>query len=582
MVNLTINGLPTQAEEGTTILQAAEKLGVFVPRLCYWKGLNQIGACRMCVVEVEGNERLAAACDAPVEEGMVVHTDSPRVIAARKTTLRLILSQHNLSCKDCLRTKNCVLQSLFVKLKVNARPYDLKLERKRVDPNSPIIREADKCVKCMRCVQVCDKMQTVHIWDVLGNGARVTVGATGNLPLSQTLCTYCGQCVTHCPVGALTARDDSAKVHDMLTDPSLNVVFQFGSTVPLALKETSEYSATSAKRLVAGLKRIGAAAVFNSDMAADVIIVESARELIERLKSSKSGSRPLFTSTCPAWVRFIKGQFPDSVGSLSTLKSPSQILGSLVKRIYPEKTGIDPHSLRVVSVVPCVAEKSACTLNTMKEGCGDNDVDVVLTTRELTRLLRSMKSQMNDIVEEDFDEPFDKASASSAISNVSGGLMDAVLHSAIKELTDSNPETKNIRNIFRSDDTLSWKEATIALPDIGDIRVAVVSGLGNARNLMEALENGEAAYDYVEVMACPGGCVGGGGQPIHEGEERAVSRGDVLWRLDSEKTNRFAYENDSVEKLYTNAPSEGLLRDGVFSLAHTDHAAWNMPEQTEN
>ena len=575
MVNAVIDRRPVSVKEGTSILDAARGAGIQIPHLCYLKGINEIAACRMCVVEVEGTERLVTACDNEVLEGMVIHTNSPRVRSARRTNLRLILSQHDTSCTTCIRSGNCELQRIAADLNIHYQPYEVHPERSAVDLEAPLIREAGKCIKCMRCVQICDKIQDMHIWDVAGTGSRTTVDVSYNRLLKNTECTYCGQCVTHCPTGALTARDDTGKVYAALADPSITTVIQVAPAVRVAWAEAFDLAPETATvgRMVAALRQVGFDYVFDTNFAADLTILEESSELLRRLQDQDAHPWPMFTSCCPGWVRFLKGQFPDWTGNLSTAKSPQQMFGAVAKSYFAEKIGADPHKLFVVSVMPCIAKKEECRLPTMRDACGDPDVDAVLTTREMTRLLRSEHIRPQDMEEDTFDSPLGSGTGAAVIFGATGGVMDAALRSAYYLATGENPDPDAFAQVRGS---LPWKEAAFTIPGVGALRVAAVSGLGNTRKLVEALARHEVAYDFVEVMACPGGCAGGGGQPIHEGSELGRERGDRLWQMDAEAAVRFSHENPEIQALYREYLGEPL-GERAHQLLHTDHDAWQMP-----
>ncbi|WP_458863288.1 [FeFe] hydrogenase, group A [Acidaminobacterium chupaoyuni] len=580
MVNAIIDNRPVCVEEGTTILDAAESIGILIPHLCYLKGLNEIAACRMCVVEVDGYERLVPACDNDVTEGMQVHTNSRRVREARRTNLRLLLSQHNTSCTTCIRSRNCELQNLAEDLNIHYQPYAVQPEPSVIDLSTPVIREAGKCIKCMRCVQVCDKIQDMHIWDIAGTGSRTTVDVSENRLLKDTDCTYCGQCITHCPTGALTARDETSRVLDALGDPEITTVVQVAPAVRVAWAEAFglEPSFATPGRMAAALRSIGFDYVFDTNFSADLTIMEEGSEFVERFTHRDRYVWPMFTSCCPGWVRFLKSQFPSYTDNLSTAKSPQQMFGAVAKSYFAEKMGIDPHKMFVVSVMPCVSKKHECEIPTMRDACGDQDVDVAITTREMTRILRSEHIRPMDLKEEQFDNPLGSGSGAAVIFGATGGVMDAALRSAYYLVTGANPDPDAFRSV-RGD--RPWKESVFSIPGAGDVRVAVVSGLGNVRKLMEAVENGEVAYDFVEVMACPGGCAGGGGQPIHDGKEMAALRGDLLWGLDAKSVVRFSHENRDILDLYHDYLGKPL-GERSHHLLHTDHHAWQMPSQMED
>ena len=568
MVNIKINGTDIAVQNGSTILQAAARAGIPIPHLCYLRDINEIGACRICVVEVEGTERLVPACNTRVVEGMSIHTNTPRVREARKTNLRLILSQHNSTCTTCIRSGNCELQNLAHYLNIHYQPYPVKPERSRLDMDVPVIREASKCIKCMRCIQVCDKIQGMHIWDVVGTGSRTTVDVAGGRSLKDTDCTFCGQCVTHCPTGALTARDDTNTVLDALADPNITTIVQVAPAVRVAWAEAFGLSPKqgSTGRMVAALKQIGFDYVFDTNFAADLTIMEEGSEFVERFTHKSRYRWPMFTSCCPSWVRFLRSQYPDYVSSLSTAKSPQQMFGAVAKSYFAEKMGLDPHKIMVVSMMPCTAKKAECTLPEMTSACGDPDVDVVLTTREMCRLFRSDCIVPTELPEMEFDSPLGTGTGAAVIFGTTGGVMDAALRSAYHMVTGKNPDADAFREIRGSK---PWKEAVFTIPGAGEVRVAAVSGLSNVRALMEAIDHGRADYDFVEVMACPGGCAGGGGQPIHEGQEMAAVRGDRLWKLDADAEIRFSHENPEVQALYKEYLKKPL-GERSLQLLHTE------------
>ena len=575
MVNAIIDGRSVSVQTGTTILDAAQAAGIPIPHLCYLKGINEIAACRMCVVEIDGIERLVTACDNAVLEGMVIHTNSPRVRRARRTNLRLLLSQHDTSCTTCIRSGNCELQTLSQDLNIHYQPYAVKPERSRIDLDAPLIREAGKCIKCMRCVQICDKVQNMHIWDVAGTGSRTTVDVSFNRLLKDTDCTYCGQCVTHCPTGALTARDDTNAVFDALEDPNITTVIQVAPAVRVAWAESFglDPALATTGRMVAALRRIGFDYVFDTNFTADLTIMEEGSEFLQRFTHKNQYRWPMFTSCCPGWVRFVKGQFPAWTENLSTAKSPQQMFGAVAKSYFAQRKGIDPHKMFVVSVMPCISKKSECRLPTMRDACGDPDVDAVLTTRELARLLRSEHILPQDLPEESFDSPLGSGTGAAVIFGATGGVMDAALRSAYFLVTGANPDPDAFAQVRGN---RPWNEAVFTIPGAGEVRVAVVSGLGSTRQLMEALEKGQVSYDFVEVMACPGGCAGGGGQPIHEGAELAAERGQRLWQLDAASGIRFSHENPEIQALYREFLGKPLGKVS-HHLLHTDHLAWRMP-----
>ena len=577
MVSITINGAAVSVPEGTTIMEAAKTAGFPIPSLCYWKGLNEIGACRVCVVEVEGVDRLVTACDEPVHDGMVVRTNSPRVRAARRTNLRLILSQHDCQCAFCTRNGNCSLQKLAMDANLLYIPYPINIRKEIWDRKTPLIRQESKCIKCMRCIQVCDKIQGLNIWDVAGTGSRVTVNVSRNRKITDADCAFCGQCVTHCPTAALRERDDTENVLDILADPALTTVVQVAPAVRVAWAEEMGLTPGPAatKKMVSALKRLGFHYVFDTNFAADLTIMEEGNEFVERFTHKDQYQWPMFTSCCPGWVRFVKSNYPEFTPNLSTAKSPQQMFGAVAKSYFAEKMGLDPHKVRVISIMPCLAKKAEAALEPLRDACGDPDVDVVLTTRELIRMVRADKIILEDLPEEEFDSPLGASTGAAVVFGATGGVMDAALRSAYYLITGRNPNADTFRAV-RGMDHDGWKEAAFNIPGAGVVRVAVVSSLGRTRKLMEALRKGEVQYDFVEVMACPGGCAGGGGQPIVDGVELAEYRGGALWDMDKNEKVRFSHENTDIQTLYRDY-LEKPCGERAHHLLHTDHDAWQMP-----
>ena len=575
MVTLTIDGRTVTVPEDTTILEAARSIHIDIPTLCYLKDINEIGACRICMVEVEGQPRLVPACDNVVDVGMAVHTNSPRVREARRVNLRLLLSQHDTKCTKCTRSGNCKLQQLTNDYNLLGEHYIDDLRNAPPDFSNPVVRIENRCVKCMRCIQICDKVQTMGIWDLMGTGSHTTVGVARTRTLGESDCTFCGQCITHCPVGGLQEHDDTGKVFDALADPQRITVVQMAPAVRAAWAEYFHLDPkyASAERMVTALKTMGFDYVFDTNFAADLTIMEEGSEFLERFTHRNKYHWPMFTSCCPGWVRFVKSQFPAYIGNLSTAKSPQQMFGAVVKSYFADQLNVDPKKLFVVSIMPCTAKKAEAALPTMKDAEGDRDVDVVLTTREIVRMFRGEQINPAVLPETPFDSPLGTGTGAAVVFGATGGVMDAALRSAYYMVTGKNPNPDAFHSVRGLD---SWKEAVFTIPGAGDVRVAVVSSLGATRKLMNAIDAGEVDYDFVEVMACPGGCAGGGGQPIHDGVEMAARRGGVLWRLDRTADIRFSHENADVQALYKEYLRQPLGHK-AHTLLHTDHFGWKMP-----
>ncbi|MDR2489297.1 MAG: [FeFe] hydrogenase, group A [Desulfovibrio sp.] len=567
------------AKEGESILAAAKSAGIAIPTLCHLEGLNEIGACRVCVVEVKGLDRLVAACNTPVEDGLTILTNSPRVRQARKVNVNLLLSRHDCQCLTCARSGNCALQNLANNLGIVERVYKNETIPADWDASFPLIRDMGKCVQCMRCIQVCDNIQDLHVWDLVNFGSHIDVDVSGNKKIHETDCSLCGQCITHCPVGALTARDDTEKVLDALANPDVITLVQVAPAVRAAWAEAlgaSREDATPGK-MAAALRRIGFDYVFDTDFAADLTIMEEGSEFLERVLHAKEKPRyPMFTSCCPGWVRFIKSQYPDMVDCLSSAKSPQQMFGAVAKSYFAETKNIDPKKLFVVSIMPCVAKKHEAALPTMNSAGAGQDVDIVLTTREFSRLLRSENINIASLKEEVFDDPLGEASGAGIIFGATGGVMEAALRTVYCIITGKKPPSddafKGVRGSMHG-----WKSAAFDVAGT-TVKVAVASGLGNTRKLMEAIRAGTAHYDFVEIMACPGGCSGGGGQPIAMGEELAETRGNNLFRLDATAALRYSHENPSVQAVYDKY-LEKPLSHKAHHLLHSDHHDWSMPHR---
>ena len=567
MVNLTIDGLKVCVPEGTTIMQAAASVGIEIPRLCYLKDINEISACKVCVVEVQGRNRVVTSCTTPVEEGLVVYTNSPKARRVRRSNVELILSQHDCLCATCVRSGNCSLQKLSNDLGIYDIPYERDIVDTPWDQNFPLIRDSKKCIKCMRCVQVCDKFQDLHVWDVQNTGSRTTVDVAGNITIDAANCSLCGQCITHCPVGALKERNDVPKIYEALADTSKVTVVQVAPAVRTAWAEAfniPEELATEG-RLVAALKRVGFDYVFDTSFAADVTIMEEASELLARMSNPNDHSWPMFTSCCPGWVSYVSYKYPYYIANLSTTKSPQQIFGAIAKSYFAEKKGLKPKEICSISIMPCVSKKREAELFSMRSS-GTHDVDIVLTTRELIRLLRAEHINPAILEEQPFDNPLGQSTGAGVIFGATGGVMEAALRTAHYAITGQEATAEAFSPVRGE------AGRRIAEFKIGDktLRTCTVSGLGNAGRLIEDIKAGKVHFDFVEVMACPGGCVGGGGQPIHDGEERAAMLGEKLYKLDNKRPLRQSHNNPDVQVLY-NEYLEKPLSEKAEKLLHSNH-----------
>lgn len=574
MVKLIIDGREVNVPENTTILEAAASVGIKIPTLCYLKNLNEIGACRICMVEIEGYEKLFTACNNPVREGMVIHTNSRKVWKVRRNNLQLLLSQHDVNCALCVRNGNCSLQTLASEMDIRMVPFDKQIPFQKGSRKFPLIKDYTKCIKCMRCIQVCDKVQTCSIWDVVNTGSRATVDVKNVLRLEESDCTLCGQCLTHCPVGALIERDDTGKVWDALDDPEKIVVVQIAPSVRAAWGEDLGLKPEFAtvKRLAAALRQVGFDYIFDTDFSADLTIMEEASEFLEKLKNKDHEKFPMFTSCCPGWVRFVKGYFPEFVDQVSTAKSPQQMFGAIAKSYYAKILNVDPNRIFSVSIMPCISKKQECALPVMNDAGAGQDVDVVLTTREIDRMIKAAHIIPQGLKEEELDMPLGLGSGAGVIFGATGGVMEAALRTASYFVTGKNPDPDAFRQVRGMQ---GWREAEFDLAG-QTLKVAMVNGLGNARKLLKKLKKGKVSYDFVEVMACPGGCVGGGGQPIHDGYEMAPERGEILYRLDRQSQLRFSHENPSIKQCYADFLGQPLS-ERAHHLLHTDHHAWKMP-----
>jgi len=573
IVNVIINGQKLQVPKDYTVLEAARSANIDIPTLCYLKDVNEIGACRMCVVEIKGARSLQAACVYPVSEGLEIKTNTPAVRESRRVTLELILSNHEKKCLTCVRNRNCELQKLSEDLNIQDIRFEGETYKFPIDDLSPsIVRDPNKCVLCRRCVSVCKNVQTVGVIDAQERGFKTIVGSAFNKSLDEVPCTMCGQCIVACPVGALREKDSTDEVWAALADPNKHVVVQTAPAVRVALGE--EFGMPIGTRvtgkMVAALRRLGFAKVFDTDTAADLTIMEEGTELLHRLK--EGGKLPLITSCSPGWIKFCEHNYPDFLDNLSTCKSPHEMFGAIIKSYYAEKEGIDPSKIYVVSVMPCTAKKFESKREELA-GTGYPDVDAVLTTRELAKMIKEAGIDFVSLPDESFDNPFGEATGAAVIFGATGGVMEAALRTVAEILAGKSLD--NIEyNAVRG--TEGIKEATIELPG-KTIRAAVAHGLGNARKLLDKVRAGEAQYDFIEIMGCPGGCVTGGGQPIQPAKVRMdidlrAARAKAIYDEDEAMTIRKSHENPFIKKLYEEYLGEPCGHKS-HKLLHTHYKA---------
>lgn len=571
MVSLTVNNKRVSVPDHTTILDAAAKCGILIPNLCYLKGLNEIGACRVCLVEIEGVNRLVTACNNTVEEGMIIYTNSPKVREARRTNVELILSQHDSKCAVCVRSGNCNLQKIANDLGIIGIPYNENLSHAKWTEDFPLVRNYEKCIKCMRCIEICDKVQGLKVWDMSKTGSRTNVDVSNNKRIEESDFALCGQCITHCPVAALRERDDIRKVYDALAQKHKITIVQIAPAVRAAWGEDLgiDREFATVKRLVSALRKIGFDYIFDTNFTADLTIMEEGSEFLERLKNKGEHTWPMFTSCCPGWVRFVKSQYPDMIGQLSTAKSPQQMFGAITKSYYAELLDVDPSRIFNISIMPCIAKKYEAGVSVLNDAGAGQDVDAVLTTREIARMIRAEHITSEFLEEEEFDMPLGVGTGAAVIFGTTGGVMEAALRSAYYLVTNENPNPDAFKEVRGRE---GWREANFDLAE-SKLRVAVASGLVNARRLIEAIREGTAEYDFVEIMACPGGCAGGGGQPIEDGKELAGERAEILYGLDKVNNLRFSHENPSVIKCYEEYLGKPLSNRS-HKLLHTNQKDW--------
>ena len=573
MISLTIDGVQVQVPQGTTVLEAARQAGIRIPTLCFLKGINEIGACRMCVVD-SGARSLQASCVLPATDGMVVKTNTPEIREYRRNILKLTLSTHEKKCLSCIRSQNCELQKLCQELGVDDDEQYAGVKNEYfVDDLSPsIVRDNNKCVLCRRCVSVCQKVQNVGVIGPVNRGFKTAIESPWEMKLSEMSCINCGQCIVNCPVGALYEKDETKAVWDMIRDPELHVVVQPAPAVRAALGEEFglPMGTSVTGKMATALHRLGFDQVFDTDYGADLTIMEEANELVERI--TNGGVLPMMTSCSPGWIKYCETYHPDFLPNLSSCKSPHEMLGAIIKSYYAEKRGIDPRTIRVVSVMPCTAKKFEARRPEMGHD-GMADVDAVITTRELARMIKEAGIAFDQLPDSDFDSLLGESTGAGVIFGATGGVMEAALRTAYETITGKtleNVEFHEVRGIE------GIKEAEVQIGD-SKVLVAVASGTGNATKLLERVKAGEKPYAFIEVMACPGGCVNGGGQPIVSAQTKMtcdvrVERAKALYNEDREKPVRKSHENTEIKALY----KDFLKKPGshlAHELLHTTYQA---------
>jgi NADH-quinone oxidoreductase subunit G/NADP-reducing hydrogenase subunit HndD len=546
MATIEVNGKQVEAREGEMLLKTLQRAGIKVPTLCYLEDVLPTGACRMCVVEVEGQRNLVPSCAWPVANGMKVKTHSPRTVRARKTIVELLLSNHPDDCLYCVRSGDCNLQGLAIELGVRQRRYAGSRSQHKMDIANPsLVRDPEKCILCGKCVRVCEEIQSVSAIDFSGRGSNTKVSTAFDQALNVSSCVNCGQCIRVCPTGALREQSDIKRVESALNDPDKYVVVQHAPAVSVSLGEEfgMKPGADVMGVMTAALKIMGVKKVFDTSFSADLTVMEEGSELVARVKNG--GKLPMMTSCSPGWIKFVEQFYPDFTDNLSTCKSPQQMLGAVIKSYFAQKEGIDPEKIFSVSVMPCTAKKFEANRPEMGQD-GRADIDAVLTTRELSRMIRMRGLDLNNLESMDQDLPFGERSSAGKLFGASGGVMEAAVRSAYYLITGGDMEDLKLQSVRGMKGV---KEARVKIGDL-EVGVAVVSGLGNARNLLEEIKQGKRDLHFIEVMTCPGGCVNGGGQPLKADAESVRARMQALYNIDRDEKLRTAHANSAVKNLY--------------------------------
>ena len=579
LVNLTIDNQKITVEKGTTILEAAKQAGIDIPTLCFLKEINEVGDCRMCIVEVEGRRGFATSCIQTVEEGMVVHTHTPNVLEARHVILDLIISNHAKDCLTCTRSGNCELQALATKFNVLNVEFPGEMTKHKVDDLSPsIVRDFNKCILCRRCVAACKNVQQIGAIDCINRGFESCVSTVGDHSLNDVNCTFCGQCIEACPTGALHEKETINDVWVKLKDPDTYVIVQTAPAVRVALgEEFGMPIGTNVKgKMITALKRLGFDKVFDTNTGADFTIMEEATEFVERFKNNDN--LPMITSCSPGWVKFIEMNYPELLPHLSSCKSPHQMFGAICKTYFAKKQGIDPKKIYMVSVMPCIAKKFESKRPEM-ENDGLRDVDNVITTRELARMIKQANIEFEKLEDSQFDDPMGEATGAGAIFGTTGGVMEAALRTAQDILSGKDLEKINFEQVRGGE---GIKRATVNIAG-KDLNVVAASGLANARKILDEIKEGKADYQFVEIMACPGGCIMGGGQPIKSSKIRAEVdvrklRADALYTIDEKSVIRKSHENPALQTIYKEYLGEpgGHLAHKLLHTTYQERKKYNI------
>ncbi len=567
MIHLTINGQAVEAKPNSTVLTAAREAGIYIPTLCYHPDLRAEGACRLCVVEASGARGLVASCVHPVSEGMVVETNTPKVRAARKVIVELLLANHPKDCLSCQKSMDCELQKIAADLGLRKIRFDGEMKKHPIDNSNPaLVRDQEKCILCGRCIRACADIQGMNVYSFANRGFNTVVATAFEQGLESISCAYCGQCANYCPTGAIVEKDDTDQVWAALADNTKHVIVQTAPSVRVALGEElgMEPGQVVTGQMVAALRKIGFDKVFDTNFSADLTIMEEGHEFIQRLTTG--GVLPMITSCSPGWVNMCEQRYPELLGHLSTAKSPQAMFGAIAKTYYAEKAGIDPKDIVCVSVMPCTAKKGEAARPELSDS-GYRDVDIVITTRELGRMVREAGLDFNTLGEEEFDSPLGVGTGAGAIFGVTGGVMEAALRTVVEVVTKEELPKIEFTDVRGFD---SVKEATLNVAGT-EVKIAVVHTLKAARAMMTRIQKGTADYHFIEIMACPGGCIAGGGQPIPVNWEIREKRKAAIYSIDEVSTLRKSHENPDIKAVYAEylgAP----LSEKAHHLLHTSYA----------